>query len=141
MNGGFLITKIKQLGDRIFQRILNEKGVDAFNGSQGRILYTLWQEDGVPIKTISDKCGLAITTLTTMLERMEKQELIHRQPDEKDKRKTLIVLTEKARGLESDYHAVSDQMGRLYYKGFSASEIEQFEAFLERVRDNLEEAL
>ena len=131
MNGGFLITKIKQLGDRIFQRILNEKGVDAFNGPQGRILYTLWQEDGVPIKTISDKCGLAITTLTTMLERMEKQ----------DKRKTLIVLTEKARGLESDYHAVSDQMGRLYYKGFSASEIEQFEAFLERVRDNLEEAL
>ena len=141
MNGGFLITKIKQLGDRIFQRILNEKGVDAFNGPQGRILYTLWQEDGVPIKTMSDKCGLAITTLTTMLERMEKQELIHRQPDEKDKRKTLIVLTEKARGLESDYHAVSDQMGRLYYKGFSASEIEQFEAFLERVRDNLEEAL
>ena len=141
MNGGFLITKIKQLGDRIFQRILNEKGVDAFNGPQGRILYTLWQEDGVPIKTISDKCGLAITSLTTMLERMEKQELIHRQPDEKDKRKTLIVLTEKARGLESDYHAVSDQMGRLYYKGFSASEIEQFEAFLERVRDNLEEAL
>ena len=141
MNGGFIITKIKQLGDRIFQRILNEKGVDAFNGPQGRILYTLWQEDGVPIKTISDKCGLAITTLTTMLERMEKQELIHRQPDEKDKRKTLIVLTEKARGLESDYHAVSDQMGRLYYKGFSASEIEQFEAFLERVRDNLEEAL
>jgi mobile rSAM pair MarR family regulator len=141
MNGGFLITKIKQLGDRIFQRILNEKGVDAFNGPQGRILYTLWQEDGVPIKTISDKCGLAITTLTTMLERMEKQELIHRQPDEKDKRKTLIVLTEKARGLESDYRAVSDQMGRLYYKGFSASEIEQFEAFLERVRDNLEEAL
>ena len=141
MNGGFLITKIKQLGDRIFQRILNEKGVDAFNGPQGRILYTLWQEDGMPIKTISDKCGLAITTLTTMLERMEKQELIHRQPDEKDKRKTLIVLTEKARGLESDYHAVSDQMGRLYYKGFSASEIEQFEAFLERVRDNLEEAL
>jgi mobile rSAM pair MarR family regulator len=141
MNGGFLVTKIKQLGDRIFQRILNEKGIDAFNGAQGRILYALWQEDGVPIKTISDKCGLAITSLTTMLERMERQALIHRQPDEKDKRKTLIVLTEKAHGLEADYNAVSEQMGKLYYKGFSASEIEQFEAFLERIRDNLEEAL
>lgn len=75
MNGGFLVTKIKQLGDRIFQRILNEKGIDAFNGAQGRILYALWQEDGVPIKTISDKCGLAITSLTTMLERMERQAL------------------------------------------------------------------
>ena len=109
MNGGFLITKIKQLGDRIFQRILNEKGVDAFNGPQGRILYTLWQEDGVPIKTISDKCGLAITTLTTMLERMERQALIHRQSDEKDKRKTLIVLTEKGRALFRRLQLRADQ--------------------------------
>lgn len=76
MNGGFLVTKIKQLGDRIFERILLKKGIDAFNGAQGRILYALWQEDGVPIKTVSEKCGLAITSLTTMLERMEKSGLI-----------------------------------------------------------------
>ena len=25
MNGGFLVTKIKQLGDRIFEKILSEK--------------------------------------------------------------------------------------------------------------------
>ena len=50
-NGGFLVTKIKQLGDRIFEKVLAEKGVDAFNGAQGRILYVLWQQDGVPIKT------------------------------------------------------------------------------------------
>ena len=31
MNGGFLVTKIKQLGDRIFERILLKKGIDAFN--------------------------------------------------------------------------------------------------------------
>ena len=36
MNGGFLITKIKQLGDRIFEKILSEKNIDAFNGAQGR---------------------------------------------------------------------------------------------------------
>ena len=72
-NGGFLVTKIKQLGDRIFEKVLAEKGIDAFNGAQGRILYVLWQQDGVPIKTVSDTCGLAITSLTTMLERMERQ--------------------------------------------------------------------
>ena len=33
MNGGFLVTKIKQLGDRIFEKILSEKNIDAFNGS------------------------------------------------------------------------------------------------------------
>ena len=44
-NGGFLVTKIKQLGDRIFEKILSEKNIDAFNGAQGRILYVLWQKD------------------------------------------------------------------------------------------------
>ena len=47
MNGGFLVTKIKQLGDRIFEKILSEKNIEAFNGSHGRILYLLWQEDGI----------------------------------------------------------------------------------------------
>ena len=28
-NGGFLVTKIKQLGDRIFEKILSEKNIDA----------------------------------------------------------------------------------------------------------------
>ena len=69
MNGGFLVTKIKQLGDRIFEKILSEKNIDAFNGAQGRILYVLWQEDGISIRSLSTKCGLAITSLTTMLDR------------------------------------------------------------------------
>ena len=74
MNGGFLVTKIKQLGDRIFEKILSEKNIDAFNGAQGRILYVLWQEDGISIRSLSIKCGLAITSLTTMLERIQGQQ-------------------------------------------------------------------
>ncbi len=139
MQGGFLITKVKQLGDRIFEKVLSERNIDAFNGAQGRILYVLWQEDGVPIKTISDQCGLAITSLTTMLERMEKQGLITRIQDPSDKRKTLLYLTDKARSLKNDYDEVSGQMGDIYYRGFSEEEIRQFEGYLDRVRNNLEE--
>ena len=101
MNGGFLVTKIKQLGDRIFEKILSEKNIDAFNGAQGRILYVLWQKDGISIRSLSVKCGLAITSLTTMLERMENQGLISRVPSETDKRKTLLFLTEKAHSLKA----------------------------------------
>lgn len=139
MQGGFLITKVKQLGDRIFEKVLSERNIDAFNGAQGRILYVLWQEDGVPIKTVSDQCGLAITSLTTMLERMEKQGLITRIQDPSDKRKTLLYLTDKARSLKNDYDEVSNQMGDIYYRGLSEEEIRQFEGFLDRVRNNLEE--
>ena len=38
---GFLITQIKQVQGRVFQRLLDACGVDAFNGAQGRILYVL----------------------------------------------------------------------------------------------------
>lgn len=137
-NGGFQISKIKQLGDRVFEKILTAQGIEAFNGAQGRILYVLWQEDGVPIKTIAERCGLAITSLTTMLERMEKSGLIIRQQDSGDKRKTLIFLTDKAKALKEDYSAVSDRMSALFYQGFTEEEIRNFEEHLERIRLNLE---
>ena len=140
-SGGFLVTKIKQLGDRIFERVLAERGIDAFNGAQGRILYVLWQQDGVPIKTVSDQCGLAITSLTTMLERMENQGLIRRVSDEKDKRKTLIFLTDKSKALRLDYDAVSQQMVGIYYAGFTDEEIGWFENHLRRIQKNLEDKL
>ena len=140
-SGGFLVTKIKQHGDRIFEKVLAEKGIDSFNGAQGRILYVLWQQDGVPIKTVSEQCGLAITSLTTMLERMEKQGLIRRVSDEKDRRKTLLFLTDKARDLRKDYDAVSDQMSMIFYDGFTDEEIMRFEDDLRRVQRNLEDRL
>ena len=138
INGGFQVSKIKQLGDRIFEKILAEQGIEAFNGAQGRILYVLFQEDGVPIKTVSEKCGLAITSLTTMLERMEKSGLILRRQDSVDKRKTLLFLTDKARDLENDYIAVSEKMGDIYYQGFTDEEVKAAEEYLDRIRLNLE---
>lgn len=136
--GGFLITKIKQLGDRVFEKVLSAKNIHAFNGPQGRILYVLWQTDGIPIRTLSEQCGLAITSLTTMLERMEAQGLIRRVQDREDKRKTLLYLTEDARALKRDYDEVSRQMTEIYYQGFSEEQIVRFERDLDRIRQNLE---
>ena len=82
---------------------------------------------------------LAITSLTTMLERMENQGLISRVQSETDKRKTLLFLTEKAQALKGEYDSVSDEMGSIYYKGFSEDEITRFEECLDRIRKNLEE--
>ena len=101
----------------------------------------LWQEDGISIRSLSTKCGLAIiTSLTTMLERMENQGLISRVQSETDKRKTLLFLNEKkAHALKGEYDSVSDEMGSIYYKGFSEEEITRFEKCLDRIRKNLEE--
>ena len=139
--GGFLITRIKQVGGRVFDRILSQKKIDVFNGAQGRILYVLWQDNGVPISELSKQTGLATTTLTSMLDRMETAGLVYRDRGDKDRRKIRIYLTEKAKGLEEDYNSVSEEMSRIYYKGFSDQEIEQLESYLERILKNVEEEL
>lgn len=136
--GGFLISRIKQTGIRIFDRMLASSGIDAFNGAQGRILYVLWQHDGISISGLSAQTSLANTTLTSMLDRMEASGLIVRKPDPKDRRSRLIALTDKAKALQEDYERISQRMSDLYYIGFSEREISQFEDFLQRVLTNLE---
>lgn len=136
--GGYLISRIKQAGTRIFDRMLAASGIDAFNGAQGRILYVLWQHEDISISSLSAKTSLANTTLTSMLDRMENSGLIVRKPDPADRRSRLITLTDKAKALQHDYELVSQQMNERYYIGFSESEIRQFEAYLQRVLENLE---
>ena len=136
--GGFLISRIKQVGTRIFDRMLANSGIDSFNGAQGRILYVLWQNDEISISSLSAQTSLANTTLTAMLDRMENLDLVVRKPDPKDRRNRLIALTEKAKSLQDDYDRISQQMNELYYTGFTEKEIVQFESYLQRVLNNLE---
>lgn len=135
--GGFLITQIKQIGGRIFEKLLVKAGVEEFNGAQGRILYILWQDDDIPIVELSRKTGLAKTTLTSMLERMENADLIMRIPDPSDKRKILVSLTDTARKLSDEYNKISQEMNNFYYSGFSENEIVSFENTLQRILSNL----
>ncbi len=137
--GGFLISQIKQIQGRIFGKLLTEAGVDEFNGAQGRILYVLWQQENLPIVELSRRTGLAKTTLTSMLDRMESLGHVVRCYDPEDRRQIRIRLTENARKLEGKYQEVSDEMTRLFYKGFSDEEILRLEAGLEKVLKNLEE--
>lgn len=136
--GGFLISRIKQAGGRLFDRMLSEADVDAFNGAQGRILYVLWQGDGLTISQISAQTSLANTTLTSMLDRMEQSGLIQRSPSPTDRRALLIHLTDKAKSLQQDYDRISQQMNELYYLGFTEAEILQFEGYLTRILNNLQ---
>lgn len=136
--GGYLISRIKQMGSRLFDRMLAEADIDAFNGAQGRILYVLWQQDGITISQLSAQTSLANTTLTSMLDRMENGGLIRREPSPRDRRALLIRLTEKARGLQGDYDRISQQMNQRYYQGFAKEEIRQLEDYLQRILDNLE---
>lgn len=139
--GGFLISQIKQIQGRIFEKLLQEAGITDFNGPQGRILFVLWKQDDISIVEISGKTGLAKTTLTSMLDRMEKQGHIERLFDPDDRRRIRIRLTDQSRSMMLKYQEVSDVMSSIFYKGFTDEEIIAFDEQLEKIRKNLEEVL
>lgn len=139
IQGGNRISQIKRLSDRIFERILAMQNIDAFNGAQGRILYVLWRQEHISLRELADRTGLAATTLTGMVDRMEASGLVCRVPDKNDRRRTLLTLTDTARRLEEEYTAVSDRMTEIFYAGFSEEEIMQCEKMLGRIHENLKQ--
>jgi DNA-binding MarR family transcriptional regulator len=135
--GGFLISQIKQLQDRIFNRLLKEKGIDELNGPHGRILYVLWQNDNLPIGELAQRTSLAKSSITSMLDRMEEKGQIMRVYDRNDRRQIRVLLSDKAKMLNKCYQEVSQQMNEIFYNGFSDEEIILFEKALSRILLNL----
>ncbi len=135
--GGFLIAKIHQVSGRIFAKILKKAGISEINPAQGRILFALWKKDEIPITELARKTLLSKSTLTSMLDRLEKAGFIIRVPSKKDRRIILIARTEKDKRLESKYVQVSDEMTNLFYNGFTSEEIDTFEEYLKRILANL----
>ena len=137
--GGFLISKIKAIGGRRFDRRLQQKNIDAFNGAQVKILYLLWNNGKMTATDISRKSGLAKTTITAMLARMHEQGLVNFAENSSDKRSVFVSLTPEALKMKEQYDDVTREMENIYYKGFTDAEAEQFESFLKRILSNLEE--
>jgi DNA-binding MarR family transcriptional regulator len=134
-----LISQLNQVQGRIFEKLLKQHGIDDFNGPQGRILFVLWQDDGLPISEIGQRTSLSKSTLTSMLDRMEQQGHLQRNYDPKDRRQIRITLTEKAKALNQKYLEVSLEMARIFYQGFSGAEIAVFEKMLAGILNNLQQ--
>ena len=133
--GGFYITQIKQLQDRIFERLLLENGIE-LSGGQGRILFILWKTDKLTISEISEKTSLAKNTVSVVINGM-----VERTTNPQNRRQAIVSLTDYAKSLQEKYEMVSQQMNLLFYQGFSEEEQRQFEQYLARILETLTENL
>ncbi len=135
--GGFLIAKIHQTAARIFARMLRARGLE-INPAQGRVLFVLWQEGAVTINELARRVSLGKSTLTNTIDGLEAAGLVVRRPVPGDRRKTLVEPTPANEAMHRLYEQVSQEITDLFYAGFDASEIADFEAHLGRILANLE---
>ncbi len=137
---GIVIAQIKQLQTRHISRLIKEQiGSDSLNGPQFNILYELWRKDNITISELSNRTKLANTTLTTMLDRLEKLGYITRKPNPDDRREIRIMLEDKSQELEYQYDEICRIMHSVNFKGFTEEEEQQLRGYLDRMKQNLEE--
>ena len=139
MLGGYQALQIRLLNGRIFQKLLSKEPDAQYRSEQGKILTILWkQELGCATATdIALATGLANNTLTSMVKKLEEQGLITIQPCTQDKRKKYISLTDLGWAQKEIGDRVSKELGEIFYQGFSDQEIQEFEAYQERIISNL----
>ncbi|RSI80223.1 transcriptional regulator SlyA [Streptococcus mitis] len=132
---------IRLLNGRIFQKLLRQDPDSLYRSEQGKILAVLWNsKTGCATATdIALATGLANNTLTTMIKKLEEQNLVIISPCGIDKRKKYVKLTEQGLSQKEVGHRISQKLDAIFYKGFTEEEIRQFESYQERILDNLKE--
>ncbi len=65
--------------------------------SNGFVLLNIDKEKGTPATKIAPLMGMEARSLSRILKNMEEEGMIYRKPDDKDKRKVMICLTDQGR--------------------------------------------
>jgi DNA-binding MarR family transcriptional regulator len=113
-------------------RLLRERGLTT---SQGDVLFTLGNTEGMTCKELGERTLITKGTLTGVLDRMESKGLVRRRVSPDDGRSFIVALTRKgAETFETVYPAhiavLRERFGRL-----SPAELERLRTLLAHLRD------
>jgi DNA-binding MarR family transcriptional regulator len=98
---------------RVFQLFERDQiKVHGFTSSQCYSLIEILKSGSLTMNELSDKMNLDTSTMTRVIDKLVRDELIKREKDESDRRMVLVTLTEKGREEASKVYASVNE----YYK-------------------------
>ena len=109
------------------------------NKSQAGILFTLHHSDSMSQKELAARLNVTPPSITSSIQKMEKEGYLTRHPDPADQRIMRLTLTEKGESCIKGVYAVAEQMEGLMFRGMTREEIMLFKRLLFQIRDNLDE--
>jgi DNA-binding MarR family transcriptional regulator len=88
----------------------SQSGVPQVRPAYLAVLLSLWEEDNLKMVELGRRAGLETSTMTGLLDRMERDGLVYRSPDPADRRAQRINLTDDGRSVESTVLDVVDRV-------------------------------
>jgi DNA-binding MarR family transcriptional regulator len=113
-----------------FEARLAPLGIHA---GQDRLLQELWREDGITQRELIEQLSVEPPTVTGILQRLERDGLLTRSPDEANRRVQRVHLTEAGRKLEAPVRQVWREVEAEFLAGLSKRERDQLRTLLTRL--------
>jgi DNA-binding MarR family transcriptional regulator len=124
----FPLYSVSRLITKAYKPYLDEMGLTY---PQYLALMVLWENDKLTVNQISEKLLLDTNTLSPLLKRMEKMELVQRARSIQDERCVIVQLTDKGKNLKAKAAPIPEKLlNILLTQKVELSEILQLRAML-----------
>ena len=94
------------------------------------VFNALWMGDGISVGELGERVSLDSSTLTGIIDRMERSGYVERRPNPDDRRSVLVFLTTKARELGPRILDFAGELDTTLRQPFSQEEMDTFERVL-----------
>ena len=135
INLGMLIGQIHRLSTKKFVQNSHNSGID-ISMDQWLVLGPIWGKEGISQKEISEYCLKDKTSVTKIIDTLEKKNLVVRVPDQLDHRIKRVVLSNKGKKLFSEVIPVMELTRDQLRKGITDKEIELLRSVLSKIYKN-----
>ena len=103
----FPIYSASRLITKAYKPFLDEMGITY---PQYLVLMVLWENDQLSVNQISEKLLLNTNTISPLLKRMEKLELLQRRRSSEDERSVVVELKAKGKRLKDEAKPIPEQL-------------------------------
>lgn len=133
---GFFLSRASLAMRLHVNRLLKESGMEDVSMGFIGVLLALYQADGQTITELGENVSLEKSTMTGLLDRMARSDLIRREPDDADRRVLRIWLTERGRKARAGVARVLSRSYDELTGGVGDKEIERLERILAHIIEN-----
>ena len=123
----------------------HKKVIDLYVGetnlhkSQHRMLMVLSHlGNNVSQRDLAERLNITPAAVAVTLKKLEKDGLVERTVSESDNRFNQVVLTEKGKHIVKESHKVFEYADKKMFAGFTKEELDRLEAYVTRIKENLE---
>jgi DNA-binding MarR family transcriptional regulator len=100
-------------------------------------LQKLWEQEGLTITDLGDKLFLKNSSITSLMDRMERDGLVYRERTKDDRRVVRIYLTDKARRLKEVIPNFEEHLLKKLKDSFAPEEIAALIGLLNKMEESL----